>query len=417
MRLNKLVCFWILFFLFSINAYAQFGATNTRPIADAGTDRDVKVGEEVELQGSGSDEENDPLTFIWAIVFKPPVSKAELSEKNIRNPTFTPDKPGDYMFNLKVNDGKLNSLPDTVIYTVKTTLTGNSKPIADAGTDRDVKVGEEVELQGSGSDRDNDAITFRWSILDKPENSNVSLSDKTIQNPKLTPDIVGVYSIQLITDDGKEDSYPATITINAVGHTIVVEPTIVCAYRTCDLNTKKWCDQGVFVSNGYCEHCIDKDYCLSKIGDYCKVDSDCEAGLKCNSWVCSEMRPGAGTIPDDNIDEDVKDDDDIDEEVTDDKKEKGTIFGKMFWVVILIIIFGAGSYLVYYISHLIKPKSKTSDASNFMLIQEQPVVKTPEERREIQEVVKKRRKAKREKREKHFDTFYKKKRPKTKKKS
>ena len=90
MAYNKALCFWVIFLFFSTCVYAA----NTKPIADAGADRNVSLGEKVELQGSGSDAENDPLIFTWAVVFKPVGSKAELSDKNIHNPTFIADKEG-----------------------------------------------------------------------------------------------------------------------------------------------------------------------------------------------------------------------------------------------------------------------------------------------------------------------------------
>ena len=111
MNYNKLFCFWILLLFFSICAYAQ--SDNTKPTANAGVDKTVQVGEEVELEGSGYDADGDPLTFRWAVVFKPVGSKAELSDNNIPNPKFIADVEGGYMFNLRVNDGYSNSLPDT----------------------------------------------------------------------------------------------------------------------------------------------------------------------------------------------------------------------------------------------------------------------------------------------------------------
>ena len=101
MKYSKVLYFGISFLFFSIYANALFTSANTRPTADAGADRTFNVGEEIRLQGSGTDLDKDPLTFAWAIVFKPAGSKTILPNNNIPNPSFIPDLEGDYMFNLK----------------------------------------------------------------------------------------------------------------------------------------------------------------------------------------------------------------------------------------------------------------------------------------------------------------------------
>jgi hypothetical protein len=389
MKYTKILCLAVLFLFFSIHAYAQFGSDNTKPIADAGTDMNVKIGEKAELQGSGSDMDNDPLTFTWAIVFKPSGSKAVLSDNKIPNPTFIADAEGDYMFNLRVNDGQQNSLPDTVTYTAQVALLENNKPIADAGTDMNVKIGEKVELHGSGSDIDNDTITFMWSMLSKPENSRVFLSNETIQNPEFIPDIAGFYAIQLITNDGKENSNADTVIINAAG------PAELCIDGTCDVDTKQWCSKGVFVSEDYCTHCRDQDNtCLNPAGGFCRDDSDCESGLVCISWVCSETKSGRSAVPDTNKD------------ITEDN---GRGVGRiLFLAVILIIIFGALGYAVYYYrDYLFKPKKTSGILGSISKYVFQPVLRTPEEKKKVEQIVKKRRKAKKEERDKFFEAFYK----------
>jgi len=233
MKYSKVLYFGISFLFFSIYANALFTSANTRPTADAGADRTFNVGEEIRLQGSGTDLDKDPLTFAWAIVFKPAGSKTILPNNNIPNPSFIPDLEGDYMFNLKVNDGQVNSLPDTVLFTTKTLSPENNKPTADAGADRTVNAGEDVELQGLGLDLDKDTITFKWLILSKPENSKASLSNQTAQNPKFTPDIAGFYAVQLVTNDGKENSEPDAVIIS------VAESSGECIDGTCDLNAKQ----------------------------------------------------------------------------------------------------------------------------------------------------------------------------------
>jgi len=83
----------------------------------------------------------------------------------------------------------------------------NRKPIADAGAHHSVVVLQTVKLDGSGSnDPDGDPLRYTWSIGSAPSGSDASLSDTVIMNPTFTPDVVGDYTIQLIVNDGMEDS-------------------------------------------------------------------------------------------------------------------------------------------------------------------------------------------------------------------
>ncbi|MCI0535158.1 MAG: putative Ig domain-containing protein, partial [Verrucomicrobiales bacterium] len=90
-------------------------ALNTAPIADAGDDQTVLITQTVTLDGSqSSDADGDPLTWTWSLVEVPVGSTAALSDIHAVKPTFTADKPGPYVAQLIVNDGHVDSAPDTV---------------------------------------------------------------------------------------------------------------------------------------------------------------------------------------------------------------------------------------------------------------------------------------------------------------
>lgn len=83
----------------------------------------------------------------------------------------------------------------------------NEIPIANAGSDLISFVGDTITMDGSGSsDLDNQDLTYLWSIISKPTNSNASLSNLEEVNPVLIPDIGGDYIVQLIVNDGETDS-------------------------------------------------------------------------------------------------------------------------------------------------------------------------------------------------------------------
>jgi RHS repeat-associated protein len=183
---------------------------NSPPVANAGPDQTVFVNSTVHLNGAGSsDVDGDPLTYQWTLTNVPPGSAAQLSDPSAVAPTFTADVKGVYVAQLIVNDGHVDSTPDTVVIS-----TQNSPPIANPGPNQTVQAGRTVTLDGSkSSDVDGDPLTFRWSILSRPDGSNASLSDPTAVSPSFFADRVGSFVIQLIVNDGTLDSAPATVTI------------------------------------------------------------------------------------------------------------------------------------------------------------------------------------------------------------
>jgi RHS repeat-associated protein len=194
----------------STPATVTINTVNSRPVANAGPDQSVLVGANVHLSGSGStDVDGDPLTYRWSLTSVPPGSAAQLSSTSTVDPRFTADVKGTYVAQLIVNDGHLDSTPDSV-----TISTQNSRPIANPGPIQTAQAGQTVILDGSkSSDVDGDPLTFRWSILSKPDGSNATLSDPSAASPRFVADRIGSFVIQLIVNDGALDSVPATVAI------------------------------------------------------------------------------------------------------------------------------------------------------------------------------------------------------------
>jgi formylglycine-generating enzyme required for sulfatase activity len=90
---------------------------NAHPVADAGEDRTVPLGLVVELDGRGSrDADGDILRYRWAQVNGPEV---RVSPINTPTTTFVPLEPGQYVFALFVDDGKVESSPAVVVIEVE----------------------------------------------------------------------------------------------------------------------------------------------------------------------------------------------------------------------------------------------------------------------------------------------------------
>lgn len=188
---------------------------NSAPVANAGPDQNVNTGIAVTLDGSGStDVDADALTYSWTFVSMPAGSGASLSNANTVSPTFTPDVDGDYVAELVVNDGTVNSMADRVTVTA---ATANSVPMADAGPDQSVGTGNTVTLDGSGSsDADSDALTYSWSFVSRPSGSSAALSDSTTVAPTFNSDVAGSFVAQLIVNDGTVDSAADQVIITSV---------------------------------------------------------------------------------------------------------------------------------------------------------------------------------------------------------
>ncbi|NIA12492.1 MAG: PKD domain-containing protein [Nitrospiraceae bacterium] len=188
---------------------------NLPPVADAGPDQLSSVSAAVTLDGSGSsDPDADPITYAWAFTSNVPAgTTAVLANANTVSPSFTIDLPGSYEIQLIVNDGALDSAPDTVVITTR-----NRPPIADAGPDQALDVGAVATLDGSGSyDPDGDPITYAWAFTSNvPAGTTAVLANANTVSPSFTIDLPGSYEIQLIVNDGALDSAPDTVVITTL---------------------------------------------------------------------------------------------------------------------------------------------------------------------------------------------------------
>jgi hypothetical protein len=196
-----------------------FTPDNDRPIANAGPDMQGFTNQTVALDGSGSnDPESLPIAYQWSVVEVPQgsaVNISSLSNATSAGPSFIPDAAGTYRFSLTVNDGYQNSTPDEVIITV-----AKASPVANAGPDRNVIMGQAFMFDGSDSySPDGILITYQWIFTEVPQGSvvtNASLSNPTSVRPLFTPDINGTYRLQLIVNDGELASAPDEVLINAM---------------------------------------------------------------------------------------------------------------------------------------------------------------------------------------------------------
>lgn len=91
-------------------------------------------------------------------------------------------------------------------------------PVASAGQNQSKKIGSVVKLDAStSSDPNGNQINYSWSITLQPENSQATLSNVNGVKPTFLADVAGTYGIQLIVNDGANNSVESILTITVTG--------------------------------------------------------------------------------------------------------------------------------------------------------------------------------------------------------
>jgi len=177
---------------------------NSAPVCDAGPDAAIELGETATLDASGTtDPDGDALTYQWRVIERPEGSTATIDAVTLRVTTFTPDEAGDYTIRIIVDDGT-DSCREEMTLTVAEPP--NTPPVCDSGPDQTVELGEEVALDASGTtDPDGDALIYQWRIIERPDGSIATIDAVTLKRTTFTPDILGVYTIRIIVDDGRDE--------------------------------------------------------------------------------------------------------------------------------------------------------------------------------------------------------------------
>jgi hypothetical protein len=220
---------------------------NFRPVADAGADQTwSSIPSLVSLDGSSSyDRFGGPLaSYHWRQIDGPAVV---LTGDHVVAPTFVPSQFGIYVFELIVNDGSLDSLPDIVGIVIG----NNHAPVADAGPGR--YAGSKVVLDGTDS-HDPDGygtLRYHWRQTAGP---TAQIADANVGMPTVT--LTQTNSIQrcefeLVVSDGDLTSLPDIVSVKVV-------PKWTLAAETMQLNNPPFDPEKptmVGFGGGYsCEH-------------------------------------------------------------------------------------------------------------------------------------------------------------------
>jgi len=181
---------------------AQIVVGNSPPTADAAGPYTGGEGGLIVLTGSGTDSDNDPLTYDWDLdqdgVFETP------------GPVVTHSWPddGDYTVTLRVDDGRGGVATDEATVTVN-----NVPPTADAGGPYTTPVDITLTLVATATDVPSDPLTYTWDLDD-----DGIFDDGVGQMVTFTWAVTGIYTVtlQVADDDGGVTTDATTVNVNSL---------------------------------------------------------------------------------------------------------------------------------------------------------------------------------------------------------
>jgi gliding motility-associated-like protein len=206
--------------------YEATGCVNTASVtitvveltADAGEDQTICGGQTAVLGPESVDEE---LLYSWSSS-----DQGEQFDFNVPNPEVTPFETTTYT--LTIEHATLGCLG-----TDDVTITVQPQPLADAGIDYDICIGEEVEL-GGVSTGPIPANTYLWTS--EPEDP--SLTDPTISNPSVSPQVTTTYTLtETYVLTGCSNQNSITVTVHDFPQANVIADRDVCADEVINLGT------------------------------------------------------------------------------------------------------------------------------------------------------------------------------------
>jgi PKD repeat protein len=174
---------------------------NHQPIA--GID-DIYTGNEDEAinfdASASTDADGNTLTYNWDFGD----STIQTTSTAIASHVYA--EPGTYTLSLTVSDGLLTSAADTAVVTINNV---NLAPVATAGSDQTIYLGETITLDGTAStDSDGTIASYYWDLGDGAIQSGATLSYEYLA--------AGTYTVELeVTDnEGTYSSDFLTVTVN-----------------------------------------------------------------------------------------------------------------------------------------------------------------------------------------------------------
>jgi PKD repeat protein len=166
----------------------------TDPVADAGEDLYVEVGDTVTLDGSASYDNVGIITYGWSC------DEIETWDSASETGELTTESEGIYHITLEVWDEAGNAGTDSMTIYVSEP---NEAPVADAGVDAEITVGDAIQLDASLSTDDGEIQNYTWTF--EYDGQTRELYGETVE---FVFEVEGTYSVNLtVTDDQGAKGY------------------------------------------------------------------------------------------------------------------------------------------------------------------------------------------------------------------
>ena len=197
MKNFKILGLILLLFAGLVTSCEEIDEEPTNPlIAEAGEEQQLVPNAIAILDGSESiNSVGAPINYQWELIEKPEGATIKTSTLNKVAVQFSTNKPGEYVFKLTVT---YQSWFDTDTVRVIVVEGPVSKLEAKAGENREIVIGNSIQLDGSKSVNElGGAMEFIWEIIQKPEGSlaEIRFPDDAVAN--FQPDKPGNYLVKL----------------------------------------------------------------------------------------------------------------------------------------------------------------------------------------------------------------------------
>ncbi|MDQ2641480.1 MAG: M4 family metallopeptidase [Pseudomonadota bacterium] len=173
--------------------------TNLPPTVGAGADVAAKPRQVVPLQATAADPDAGIATLAWSQLSGPPVT---LQNPAMAGATFTAPSvaaSGTLVFRITATDTDGATATDDIAVTVT-----NVAPSANAGADKSVKAGANVDLQATGTDADGAVGTYAWTQTGGPavSLSNANSSKARFKAPSAETAATLAFQVTVTDTDG-----------------------------------------------------------------------------------------------------------------------------------------------------------------------------------------------------------------------
>ena len=176
------------------------------PIANAGKDTTVSIGDSVKLSGKGTDLYGNIVERAWSIAGGAFKAISIIDDTTI----FAPLSPTAYVCSLRVTDDDGQIAKDAMTVTVVQDI-----PIANAGNDTTIAVGQAVTLKGTATQSYGSVAMYKW---DWQDNGSWDDSSATINTTTFTVAQGGTQTVLFGVRDDDGNFVVDTVLVNAVSY-------------------------------------------------------------------------------------------------------------------------------------------------------------------------------------------------------